>query len=156
MKSKRNYQKTGMIRIFLGLVILAGTIGTTLWANSAAALSPSFAAANITLDKTKPHIHDVCGSGKNATKLSISIGCKGQGNPVTDMIFAIIRFLSTGAGILILASMVYAGVQYTMARDDPNKVGEAKQRIMNTFGALLIYIFAYAILNYVIPAGFFK
>ena len=89
-------------------------------------------------------------------KTSINIGCKGQGTALTDMAFAIIRFLSIGVGVVIVASTVWAGVQYTTARDDPNAVGAAKERIMNNFIALLVYIFAYAILNFVIPAGFFK
>jgi hypothetical protein len=102
-----------------------------------------------------------CGSGTKAVGMSIDIGCKGQSaggnvNAMTDAVFAIIRFLSIGVGIVIVASLVWAGIQYSMARDDPSQVGAAKGRIMNTFAALLIYIFSYAILNYVIPAGFFK
>jgi len=97
-----------------------------------------------------------CGGGKDIVYMSINIGCKGQGNALTDAVFAIIRFLSIGVGMVITASTVYAGVQYSLARDDPNQVGQAKGRIMNNLSALLIYIFAYAILNYVIPGQFLK
>jgi len=97
-----------------------------------------------------------CGGSNDRVSMSIDIGCKGQGNALTDAVFAIIRFLSIGVGIVITASTVYAGVQYSMARDDPSQVGMAKSRIMNNLAALLIYIFAYAILNYVIPGQFLK
>jgi hypothetical protein len=72
------------------------------------------------------------------------------------LIFSIIRFLSAGVGIIIIASMIVAGIQYTSARGDPNAVAKAQLRIRSNVVALLIYIFAYAILNYLIPIGLFK
>jgi heme A synthase len=104
-----------------------------------------------------------CGSGDNAVYTSIDIGCYGASchtsnpkgcNALTDATFAIIRFLSVGIGIIVVASMVWAGIQYTTSRGDPAAVSQAKQRIVNNVIALLVYIFAYAILNYVIPQGF--
>lgn len=106
-----------------------------------------------------------CGSGASAVYTSIDIGCKGKNchtsNPsgcsaLTDMVFAIIRALSVGVGLVIVASMIFAGIQYTASRDDPSAVGKAKERVLNNVIALLVYIFAYAILNYVIPRGFFQ
>jgi hypothetical protein len=106
-----------------------------------------------------------CGSGKNAVKTSINIGCYGASckssnahgcSALLDATFAIIRFLSAGVGLVVIGSVIWAGIQYTAARDDPSAVGKAKSRIMSSLTALLIFIFAYAILNYVIPAGFFK
>jgi Type IV secretion system pilin len=105
-----------------------------------------------------------CGSGKNAVNTTIDIGCKGAScqtsnpdgcNAMTDAVFAIIRALSVGVGLVIVASMVWAGIQYTASRDDPSAVGKAKERIQNNLIALLVYVFAYAILNYLIPKGFF-
>ncbi|HKR82327.1 MAG TPA: hypothetical protein VJR27_05025 [Candidatus Saccharimonadales bacterium] len=97
-----------------------------------------------------------CGSGDNAVKVSINFGCKGQGNATTDAAFAIIRVLSAGAGLVVIGSIVLAGVQYTTSRGDPNATSKAVGRIRNSLYALLIYIFAAAMLNFVIPAGFFK
>jgi hypothetical protein len=106
-----------------------------------------------------------CGSGKNAVKTSINIGCYGASckstnahgcSAILDATFAIIRLLSAGVGIVVVGSIVWAGLQYMSARDDPGAVGKAKDRIRNSLIALLIFIFGYAILNYVIPAGFFR
>lgn len=105
-----------------------------------------------------------CGSGANAVRVSIDFGCQGKNcktslpkgcSAMLDAVFAIVRFLSVGVGVVVVASMVWAGLQYTMARADPNAIGQAKERILNNLIALLIYIFSYAILNYVIPRGFF-
>jgi type IV secretion system pilin len=87
---------------------------------------------------------------------SINIGCKGVGNPILDMLFAFIRLLSDGVGILIIGSIVVAGIQYTASQGDPNASAAAIKRIRTSLIALLIFIFAYAMLNYVIPAGFFS
>lgn len=97
-----------------------------------------------------------CGEGKNAVKVAVDVGCVGKGNPIADMSFALIRFLSAGAGVVIIGSIIYAGIQYTMSYGDPQKVSESKNRIMNSLIALLLFIFAYAILGFVIPGQFLK
>jgi hypothetical protein len=51
---------------------------------------------------------------------------------------------------------MFAGVQYTLARDDPTAVAHAKERIVNNLIALLVFIFAYALINYVVPGGFLQ
>lgn len=96
-----------------------------------------------------------CGGGDDEVDTSIDFGCTGKGTALTDALFAIIRFLSIGVGLVIVASMIWAGIQYTTSHDDPAAVGKAKERVMNNIIALLVYIFAYAILNYLIPKGFF-
>lgn len=105
----------------------------------------------------------VCKNGKGyccgkdpQVQVSINLGCKGEGNPILDLIFAIIRFLSIGVGLVITASMVWAGIQYTASRGDPNATSEAIKRLQSNVVALLIFIFAYAILNYVVPGAVLK
>ncbi len=55
---------------------------------------------------------------------------------------------------MIIGSIVVGGIQYTASRGDPQATATAIGRIRSTMIALLIYIFGYAILNYIIPAGF--
>lgn len=103
-----------------------------------------------------------CGKGDGAVITSIDFGCKGNAcsqddcNAALDASFAIIRFLSAGVGLAITASLVYAGLQYIGSRGDPTSSQLAQERIRSTVVALIIFIFAYAILNYIIPIGFFK
>lgn len=92
-----------------------------------------------------------CGHGSEAIDTSIAIGCEGKGNAILDMLFAFIRFLSAGAGLFIIGSLVLGGIQYTISRSDPQATAAALNRIRSVLVALLIYIFAYAILNYLIP-----
>ena len=97
-----------------------------------------------------------CGGPGQAVATSIDFGCKHQGNPIVDILFAIIRFLSLGVGIVVIASIVVAGIQFTVSKGDPQATGNAIGRIRSSVIALIIYIFAYALLNYIIPNGFFS
>jgi hypothetical protein len=112
-----------------------------------------------------------CGSGSGHVQTSINFGCNGNpcppapqttNNPpycstnhngIIDLMFAIIRFLSDGVGLVVIASIVIGGVQYIVSRGEPNETQKAIKRLTSALLALVIYIFAYAILNYVIPNG---
>jgi Type IV secretion system pilin len=98
-----------------------------------------------------------CCGGKafHQVQTSIAIGCKGVGNPITDMLFAILRFLTAGVGIVIVGSLIWAGIQYIFSQDDPSAVSAAKNRILHSVIALLMFIFAFAILDFIIPQGIF-
>jgi hypothetical protein len=112
-----------------------------------------------------------CGSGKKSTVYTaLNFGCRGEvcidnpgdswcdkeHNAILDMLFAIIRFLSAGAGLFIVGSLVLGGIQYSYSRSDPQATAAATNRIRTTLISLLIFIFAYAILNYLIPGAILK
>jgi hypothetical protein len=96
---------------------------------------------------------DTCGDP--GVDISINIGCQGQNNPIVDMTFAFIRFLSVGVGVVAVGSIVLGGVQYTASAGDPKKTAAAISRISNTLIALLIYFLIFAILNWIVPSGIF-
>lgn len=98
----------------------------------------------------------ICGGGKDAVRISINIGCVQQGNAMVDAAFALLRFLSIGVGLVVIGSIVYGGIQYSAAKGDPNATSQAIKRIRSSVYALFIYIFGAAILNFLIPQGFFK
>ena len=100
--------------------------------------------------------NDTCGDGDNAVKMSIDIGCKGLGNPIMDAVFAVIRFLTIGVGIVVIGSTIFAGIQFTTSRGDPNATGQAMKRISSNIGALVLFILTYAILNWLVPGTILK
>lgn len=99
---------------------------------------------------------NTCGSGSSAVNTSINFGCEHKGNGIIDLTFAIIRFLSDGVGVVVIASIIYAGIQYMLSEGEPQKINQAISRIRSSIIALLVYVFAYAILNYVIPGQLLK
>jgi hypothetical protein len=74
-------------------------------------------------------------------------------NPIIRYIRIIVNFLSAGVGIVITGSIIFAGIQYTVAGNNANTVGAAKKRIQDTLIALLAFFFIYAFLNWIIPGG---
>jgi hypothetical protein len=94
-----------------------------------------------------------CGSGDRIIKTRINFGCKGEGNAVIDLLFAIIRFLSLGAGLVTIASIIVGGIQYSTAQDNPSTKAAAMKRIASSVGALILFFFIYAMLNWIIPGG---
>lgn len=105
---------------------------------------------------TTPH---KCGDVSNPDSVihtSIDFGCVGKGNAMLDLSFAIIRFLSNGAGLIIIGSLVWAGIQYSGSRGDPQATAMAMNRVHSTIFALFIFLFAYAIINFIVPGVFLR
>ncbi|MDO8265402.1 MAG: hypothetical protein Q7T41_00500, partial [Candidatus Saccharibacteria bacterium] len=67
----------------------------------------------------------------------------------------LLRFVSTGVGIIVTGSIVWAGIQYATSRGNPQGTEAALKRVYNSVIALLIYIFSFAILNFLVPGGLF-
>jgi hypothetical protein len=66
-----------------------------------------------------------------------------------------IRILSIVVGLVVAASLILGGIQYTAASGDPQKISAAKSRITNTLLALIAFAFLYAFLNFLVPGGIF-
>lgn len=104
-----------------------------------------------------------CGTGENTVKTGLNLGCKGAAieasggeiNPVLDMAFAFFRFLSAGVGLLVIGSIIYAGIQYSASRGNPQATEAAIKRVTSSLGALVLYIFLFALANYLVPGGMF-
>ncbi len=73
-----------------------------------------------------------------------------------DMLFAAIRFLSAGVGVVVVFSTILAGIQYTTSRDNPESTQKAKGRLVSNVIALVVFVFAYSIMNFLVPGGFFN
>lgn len=94
-----------------------------------------------------------CGGGSDAYRMTFDIGCKGVGNPIMDALFALIRFLSAGVGVILVGAMIVTGIQHTMSRDKPEATANLMKRLLTIAGALLLYGLIYAILNFLVPGG---
>ncbi|HET9098142.1 MAG TPA: hypothetical protein VFN51_00840 [Candidatus Saccharimonadales bacterium] len=94
-----------------------------------------------------------CGSQASGTqyKPAIDIGCQGKGNAIGDMLFAFVRFLSDGVGLVVIGSIIVGGISYITSEGNPQQTAKAVTRIKSAIIALFLYIFAYAILNYLVP-----
>lgn len=72
---------------------------------------------------------------------------------IIRFIVDLIRVLSGLVGIVVVIMLAYSGIQYSMAKDNPQAVTAAKERIKNTLIALLAYLFVFSFLQWVVPGG---
>lgn len=82
-----------------------------------------------------------------------------EGDPnhcgILDLLQIVTNTLSAVVGITIVIMIIVAGIQYSSAEDNPQKVQAARTRIVNAIIALIVFIFMFAILQYLIPGGIF-
>lgn len=64
-----------------------------------------------------------------------------------------IKFLSAGVGLIVTIMIIVAGIQYSSAGSDPQKVVAAKGKIANAIIALVTYIFSFGLLQWLWPGG---
>lgn len=72
---------------------------------------------------------------------------------IIRLVVNVTNFLSAIAGIALVASLMISGYLYMTARDNAGQIEKAKSRIIQTLLALVLFIFMYALLNFLIPGG---
>lgn len=100
------------------------------------------------------------GDGSAAEDLSFETDCNGENLNTSNCgiisyVVLLIRVLSFAVGIVVAIMIVWGGVQYSSARDNPQQAASAKDHIRNAVFALVFYIFSIAFLNYIVPGGVF-
>lgn len=89
-----------------------------------------------------------------------NFGCLGERapkglGPIQDLVFALVRFASIGIGIVITIALIASGIQYSMAQGNPEASQKAKTRAREALIGFAVYIFAFSILQFLIPGGLF-
>jgi hypothetical protein len=79
-----------------------------------------------------------------------------KNNPIYNLLLDIINFLSAGVGLVVITMITIGGFQYMTANGNPQKTQEAMKRISNALIGLALYLFMFAILQWLIPGGFFS
>lgn len=67
----------------------------------------------------------------------------------------IINLLTIVAFLVFVISLILAGYQYMTARDNASQVSSAKDRIVTTVISFAVFVFGYALLQWLIPGGIF-
>lgn len=72
-----------------------------------------------------------------------------------DLLKTTINGLTVVAGLVFVFSLVIAGYQYITARDNASQVAAAKNRIVVTILTFFVYVFGYALMQWLVPGGLF-
>lgn len=76
-------------------------------------------------------------------------------NPIYIYLRYILIFLAGGVGIAVVGGIVYGSYMYITARSSAAQTEKGQNIIINSVIGLLMFIFMYAILQFIIPGGIF-
>ncbi len=76
-----------------------------------------------------------------------------SGGAIIFYVKEILKLLAGAVGLIIVLMLIIAGIQYMTSAGDPSMVKKAKERIINAITALVLFVTAYAIINFIIPGG---
>lgn len=74
---------------------------------------------------------------------------------IVQYLVVFINILSATVGVVIIAMIILSGIQYSASGDDPQAVAKAKSRITKAILALVVFVFGYALLQWLVPGGIF-
>ena len=105
-----------------------------------------------------PVIDDSCGTPTSIIKCDTIVDKDGKtikNNGIVVLLTMAIKIMTGLVGAIAVVMLIYAGLIYATAADSQEKVKQSKEYITNVVIGLLLYIFLFAILNYLIPGGVF-
>ena len=89
-------------------------------------------------------------------KMSILECNTNHGDPILGLLLQVINFLAVGVGIAVVGGIIWGGMLYASSNGDASKVQQGKMAIVNALIGLFLFIFMYAIINYLVPGGLFR
>lgn len=94
---------------------------------------------------------ETCG-GVNTAIISCS---SGDHNALFDVLGIGLQIITYGVGSAAVIGVIIAAYQYITARDNPQKVAVAKNRLLQIIIGLVIWVMIWAILQFLLPGGLF-
>ncbi|HVI68989.1 MAG TPA: hypothetical protein VM581_00865 [Magnetospirillaceae bacterium] len=77
-------------------------------------------------------------------------------NPIFFYLRSFLIFLAGGVGLAVVGGIVAGSYMYITARANASQVQQGQTMITNSVIGLLLFIFMYAILQFIIPGGIFQ
>jgi hypothetical protein len=79
-----------------------------------------------------------------------------QNSPIVNYINTALNILSAMVGVSVVIMIIVGGIQFAGSAGDANVANEAKKKIANALLALVVFIFAWAFLQWIVPGGVFS
>lgn len=77
-------------------------------------------------------------------------------NPIFFYLRGILMFMAGGVGLAVVGGIVYGAYMYITARGNAAQTQNGQNIIINAIVGLLLFIFMFAILQFLIPGGIFR
>jgi hypothetical protein len=129
--------------VFLSGLVAFSSAGVVLAANKAEG-----GGSKSTSTKTAPS----CGELRTSL-----INCEAKSDyPVVNLLLDIINFLAVGVGIAVVGGIIWGGMLYASSNGDSTKAKQGVTTIVNSVIGLLLFIFTFALVNFLVPGGLFN
>ena len=96
----------------------------------------------------------LAGSCGGVTTAILNCG-SGDYNALFDVLGIALQIITYGVGSAAVIGVIIAAYQYITARDNPQKVAVAKNRLLQIVIGLVIWVMIWAILQFLLPGGLF-
>ncbi len=80
----------------------------------------------------------------------------GRQSPIIALGLTIAGWVTALVVVSVVGGIVYGGFLYLTARDDTGQTQKGITVIVNSVVALIIWVFAYALINFIVPGGLFR
>ena len=85
------------------------------------------------------------------------IKCDDNGaGPIVNLLLQIVNFLAVGVGIAVVGGITWGGMLYASSNGDSSKAKQGITAIVNSVIGLLVFMFTYALINFLVPGGLFN
>ncbi len=74
-------------------------------------------------------------------------------NPIVSMLKVAINTLTAAIGIIVTVVIIWAGIEYASSGGDPGRAAQARKRILNAILALIMFVFLWALLQWLVPGS---
>ncbi|MGH7196928.1 MAG: hypothetical protein ACREGJ_04160 [Candidatus Saccharimonadales bacterium] len=96
------------------------------------------------------------GAKKRGDVYCVPVGNKTvESNPIFIFLKGMLQFLAAGVGLAVVGGIIYGGFLYITARGNSGQTEKGRDVILNAVIGLLLFIFMFAIMNFIIPGGIF-
>lgn len=134
--------------LFLGLVLLAGMFTI---------LAPQSVSAGTGDPEASTGGGGSEESGACGVETTI-LQCNGgdsNENPIIRTFMEIFDFFAVGIGILVVIGIIIGGIKYVTANGNTSQAEQGITTIVNAVIGLLLFIFMFALVNWLVPGGLF-
>lgn len=86
----------------------------------------------------------------------LSVKDGGNKNPIIAIGLAIVGIITALVALAVVGGIIYGGFLYLTARDNSGQTQKGVTIIVNSGVALVVWLFAYALINFLVPGGLFN
>ncbi len=95
----------------------------------------------------------VAHAGETTEKTAFSFNNKQGDVGIKDLFVEVLRFLSAGVGIAVVAGIAIGGIKYSTSQGNPAGAQQGITIITNAVIALILYLLMFALLQFLVPGG---